>query len=648
MVLRLKVQWLLWSALAALSVVAITALSFPLWVCPLVERQVSDSFARPVTIGHLSLHLGRSMTVVADDVQIGNPDGFAPEEQPFARLPRLTATMDLVASLRRRALVIASVEIERPTLRVIATEDGRANYHLFAGSRAPVGGLRATTMTLLDIWIRNGRAHVSLASLRADFEVSFATDQQAKRDNATRVVAQARGMYAGQPLDAQFAGGLPLDWSNASRAWPVEMSVQNGPTRASVNGTLQDQFSALSASVGFLIAGPDAALLRPLTGVVFPVTPPYELRGKLDFAGGVYRVTDAAGRLGRSELEGAMTVATRAGRRPEITAQAHSRSADLRDITSVLGSNPGPAGTPGQTPQQRAEAARAQAEALASPRVLSQAPLHVPNFERADVHLNFYAQRIQSASMPFDDLAVGIDVVDGSVAVHRLTFGIGAGRLSGDIRLTPQTEETVRARAGIKFERVDVARLMRASGGYQGSGALSGTMDVEGSGRSIAEILAGADGTGTIWMAGGDLSALLVDLAGLRLGSALLSSLGGSPTRQVECFLADLALRHGVVTSRALLLETADAITEGTGAVDLRQERVEVRLRTESKRLTLGVLPAPLLISGTLKKPRVGPDPDAPAGRGGLAGAFAALPTLQLGLGDDPRCKRLLSRVRGG
>jgi hypothetical protein len=59
-------------------------------------------------------------------------------------------------------------------------------------------------------------------------------------------------------------------------------------------------------------------------------------------------------------------------------------------------------------------------------------------------------------------------------------------------------------------------------------------------------------------------------------------------------------------------------------------------------------LPAPLLISGTLKEPPAAPDPATPAGRGGLAGALAALPTVQLGVGDAPHCKSLLSQVRKG
>jgi uncharacterized protein involved in outer membrane biogenesis len=403
------------------------------------------------------------------------------------------------------------------------------------------------------------------------------------------------------------------------------------------------------ASVGLQLAGPDIALLYPLTGVPLPPTPPYELGGKLDYAEGRFRFTGVAGRVGRSDLEGTMTVALRPDRRPEVTAELRSRAVDLRDIAGLLGGTPGPSGTPGQTPRQHAQATRTEAEARASPRVLPDRPLNFPKLERADMHLLYRAARIQDRSMPLDDLTLRMDVVDGTVALRPLTFGVGRGRITIGATLAPEGEGAVRAQTEVRFERLDVSRLMHASGGYQGAGVLNGTARLEGTGRSVAGILGGADGAASLWMAGGDLSKLLVDLAGLRLGSVLLSSLGGGAARAgVECFVADLALRRGVLSTRALLLETEDAVTEGQGAVDLGRERVEVRLRTESKRLTVGVLPAPLLVSGTLKEPRAAPDPAAPAGRGGLAGALAALPSVQLGTGDDPRCEGLLARIRRG
>jgi AsmA family protein len=628
---RRAVRWLLCLGLATIALIAGTIISAPFWIGPLIAWQASSRLARPVTIGHLDLQLGNPMTAIAEDVVIGNPDGFAQETDPFARIPRLTVRIDLVASVRRRAVVIASAEVERPVLRIIATDDGRENYRLPAASSAPIGAVS----------VLNGRARVSLAGLRMDCNVTFATEHEPGRADATRIVAEARGTYAGEPVVAQFAGALPADAQDPSRRWPVEIAVQNGPTQASMKGTLQQPFSLPGVTADFMIAGPDMALLRSLTGVPFPVTQPYNLSGRLNVTEGVYQVTDTKGRLGRSALEGTMTVQTRAGQRPQIKAKLHSRSVDLRDIVSLLSGKPGPPGTPGQTPQQQAQAAQIERKVVASPRLLPQAPLHLAKFDSVDLYLSFDAQRIQGALMPFDDLTLGMDIVGGMVAIHQLSIGVGEGRISGDIRLTPRADEVLQARTDLRFQRLDVARLLWASGSYRGNGALNGAVRIEGTGHSLAEILAGADGAASLWMLGGNLSSLLVDLAGLRLGSALLSSLAGSPTTNVECFVADLTLRRGVLSARTLLLETADAVTEGTGAVDLGQERVEIRLQTQSKHLTVGVLPAPLLISGTLKEPRAAPDPAAAAGRGGLAGALAMLPTIQLGTNDALRCKGL-------
>jgi len=430
--------------------------------------------------------------------------------------------------------------------------------------------------------------------------------------------------------------GVPFD--SPSPRLPVEVDVQNGSTRVSAKGTLAEPLGLRSTTVSLQLAGPDMALLAPLTGVRFPATPPYELRGDLDYAAGVYRFTDASGRFGRSDVAGTLTVTARAEARPEITAELVSHSVALTDIESLLSGQPAAPGTLGETAQQHAQASRIEAEARASPRVFSQAPLHLPKLERADVHLTYRAERIQGAAQPFDNLALRMDLVDGAATLHPLSFGVGGGRISGDVWLTPQ-QGALRARATIQLNRLDIAHLMRASG-FHGAGTLNGTAHLEGAGQSVAGILGNADGAMTLGMAGGDLSALLVDLAGLRLGSALLSSLGPSPNTRVACFVADLGLRQGILSTRTLLLKTEDAVTEGYGAIDLGREQVDVQLRTASQHLTIGVLPAPLVISGALTDLHV-----APAVREGLVGALAMLPTIQPGIGDGPHCEDVLRRI---
>ncbi|MBL6459216.1 AsmA family protein [Belnapia sp. T6] len=618
------------------------ALSSPLWLRPLAEHQASAALGRPVEIRRLRLRPGSPLLLTAEDVLIGNPLGFPPGEEPLLRIPRLTLGIEVGTYLRRREIVISSVELDRPVARAVSTADGRSNFAFDLGAGRSDG---ATFPKIGAMRVSGGHARVSLAELGAEFEVAVSTrDAVEPGDHAIR--AEARGTYADQPMAATLlAGGLP-GLGGPSGAWPIELHLTNGPTRATLKGRLQTRLDPRSAAFGLLLAGPDLALLAPLTGVPLPATPPYELGGKLDYSAGRFHFTDIAGRIGRSDVEGTLTV-TRGPERPHLTAELHSRSVDLRDIAGLLGGGPGPPGTPGQTPQQQAEAAHTQREANASPRLLPDRPLNLPKLRGVDAHLTYRAERIQGRSMPLDNLTLRMDLVDGVVALRPLSFRVGAGRIAADVLLTPGESNTVQAKAEVRFERLDLARLMQATGTYQGEGALSGTARVEGAGRSVADILGHGDGALLLSMAGGDLSRLLVNLAGLRLGSALLGSLGGEARTPVECFVADLPLRRGVLSTRALLLETEDAVIEGRGIVDLQRERVEIRLWTKSKRLTVGVLPVPLLISGTLKAPSAAPDRVEGAG-GGIAGALAALPTIRFGTGDDPRCDGLLRRMRQG
>jgi uncharacterized protein involved in outer membrane biogenesis len=579
------------------------------------------------------------MVITAEDVVIGNPQGFPEGHEPLLRLGRIVIRWDAWAYLRRREIVFPTIDLERPVIR-FASVDGRSNLGSAPGANllSNAGRLKIGT-----IRIQDGRARVSLAELGADFELAVSTRQDPGSEQNT-VTAEARGTYAEQPIAATLTSAGLAERREASRPWPFEFSLTNGPTRATVKGALEGPLSLSAVAVDLSLAGPDMALLIPLTGAPLPVTPPYELNGKLNYTEGRFHFTDIDGRIGQSDIAGTLTVA-RGPERPELTAELMSRSVDLRDIVGLVRGEPGPPGTPGQTPQQRERASQVSEQDRRNPRLLPDRPFNLPKLRKIDVHLSYRADHIKGPSMPLDNLSMRLDVVDGTVTLRPLSFGIGRGRMTSDILLTPGTDEDLQARAEIRFERLDLARLMQASGSYRGSGTLNGTARAEGTGRSIADLLGQGDGALTLSTTDGSLSKLLVDLAGLRLGSALLTSLGGKGETRVECFLADLTLRRGILSTRSLLLETEEAVMEGRGAVNLRQERVELRVKTDSKRFTLGVVPSPLLISGTLKAATAGPERSGGSG-GGFGDVLAALPTIQLGVGDDPRCERLVRRGR--
>lgn len=639
---RRILRWLVAGGLAMGCLLVVAVLSSSLWLGPVLARQASSALGRPVTMKRLVVRLGSPLTVTADDISVGNPPEFNPDEEPLFRAAGLSLQLDPGAYLRRREIVVTSLQMDKPILRLISRPGNNANYSSNPGSGllehlagAKFGAVR----------IREGRARVSLADLRAEFEVAIET-ADGSEFGPDAIKAVARGTYADQSMAASLMASGIESRVEPSAPWPFQLDLTNGPTRARVKGEVANPLNPLAANLDVAVSGPDLGLLTPLTGVQFSPTPPYELSGKLIYSEGRSHFDDVSGRVGRSDVKGTLTV-TRGRDRPLLVADLSSNSADLRDIANLITGGPGTPGTPGQTSDQEERAEQVNRARKSNPRVLPDRPFDLSRLRRIDTKLSYRAENLHGPSTPFDELILRLEILDGVVTLRPLSFGIGRGRLTANLSLNPEPEEVMRARAEVRFEQVDLARLMQAAGGYQGRGALSGTALVTGVGRSIAEILGKGDGSLTLSMREGDLSKLLVDLAGLRLGSALLTSLAGKPRTRVECFLADLSLRRGALSTRTLLLETEDAVTQGRGVVDLGRERVHLRLSTQSKRLTIGVMPGPLVISGSLKDASA-----APEGRGrgetGIADLLAALPTIELGVGDDARCERLARQAQRG
>ena len=108
--------------------------------------------------------------------------------------------------------------------------------------------------------------------------------------------------------------------------------------------------------------------------------------------------------------------------------------------------------------------------------------------------------------------------------------------------------------------------------------------------------------------------------------------------------VADFVLQRGILASRTLVLDTTDHLITGVGRIDLAREVMELRIRSQAKRFSIGTLATPILIQGPFKNLTYGPDVEL-AARGGAAIGLgllfppaALLPTIQLGVGDGPPC----------
>jgi uncharacterized protein involved in outer membrane biogenesis len=642
-------RWMIWTGVPLVLVVLLVIFWSWDWFIPLAESRASAALGRKVTMEHLHVRLGRVTEVSADGVRIANPDGF-PDGDPFARAERLSVQVDVMAYWHQRAIVIPAIEVTRPVVEAVALQDGRTNYDFATGKPAGEGAPPPPPSTAAPkiglLRIVEGQAHVVNPKLRADFNLAVAT--RAEDTAEPRIAVEARGTYAGQPITGTALGGAVLALQDTGKPWPIEIQLANGPTRVSLRGTLQNPLELQGADLRLELRGPDMGLLQPLTGVPIPKTPSYEIAGQLDYVDGRVRFRDFNGRLGRSDLGGTITVTT-GDEKPLVEAELRSRRVDFADLGGFIGEEPGRASTPGQSAQQRREVARNESRG----RVLPDDPINFPKLDAANVRLNYRADSIVGRNIPFDNMRVVMEVKDAAVTLRPIAVGVGTGQIEGNITLTPQEGGQLHAQADLRFQRLDVSRLMQATNSFEGAGRINGRGRIDGTGKSFADILGRGNGEITLGMSGGNLSALLVDLSGLRLGNALLSALGVPGRTTVQCFVGNIALQRGTANLRTVIVDTEDVVVNATGNVDLAREQLNVRLRSESKTFTIGALPTSILIDGSFRNPDVGPDMTELATRGGLIGGLAALvapvagllPTIQFGSGEDDRCEAL---VRGG
>ncbi len=625
---RSRLVWLLSiPTLLVVLVVAAWIFAGPL-LKGIVASRASAAIGRTVTIGALHISPGRITTVTADNVVIAEPANWPQPNPPFAKIRQLTVRLDVWTYLFHHRTVIPEIDIIRPQMLVAELPNHDANYRL---NLASSGGSSTTEIGTLRI--DEGRIRAQLAPLRADFGVAVHTEQPPGQQ--PKLLAEARGTYANQPIQARLIGGALLALQQTNTPWPIEIAVDNGPTRVRLQGTVTDPMALAGANLRLDLAGPSLARLTPLTGLALPETPAYRLSGMLDFANHAVRFRDIRGQVGSSDLEGVIAVTPREPR-PVMDANLESRVVDLTDLGGFIGATPGHA----QTPQE-----------AAAPGLFPTTPISVPKFQYADVHLRYHAGAIRGRSMPLDNVTVALDIVDGHITLHPLDFGVGDGHIASTIRLDP-TGNALRTQAEVNFQSVALSQLMKATKAFEGAGSISGSARIDTEGNSMAAMAANGNGEIEFGMAGGDLSALLVDLSGLQFGDALLSALGLPKRTDVECLVGNFALEHGILQSRALILDTGEAIVTTSGGINLQDEAMRFQIRTAPKHFTIGSLPGPINIGGTMKHPSILPSVETVARAGAvgvLAAIFpplAALPTIQFGVKDQHRCEALLSQAR--
>ncbi len=637
------------SGIVVLVIIALICLWNWDWFIPLVEADASSTLGRKVTLQHLHVSLGRTTEITATGISIANPSDFEPGD--LATIDRLLVDVDVVAYIHRQVLTVTTIEIDHPVAIVRQLPDGANNYTLRMKSSVTSN---STPPQLGNLIINDGSASVVMAKYKTNMDMTVATQAAPAGGvvQGNQIVVTAHGTYSAQPITGRFIGGALLSLRDPANPYPIDLHLANGSTTVTLVGTIEQPITFGGARLKLSMAGQDMSNLFQLTGIPLPATPPYSINGNLAYTKSTVRFANFHGRVGSSDLEGDLDESHPAGSdRPLITATLTSHRVDLTDLGGFLGATPGKTTTPGQNATTRAQMATANA----SPKLLPNKPINLPKLNMANFEVHYAGEHIINKNAPLDNVVVNLSVENGHITLHPLNFAVGTGTIASDIDLNP-VDNVLHVKANVDFRQLQLARLMAATHAFAGDGTVGGSAHLVATGNSMAAMLGHGDGHMQLFMNhGGDVSALLVDLAGLQMGDAVLSALGIPQKANIQCLVSDFTLANGQLDTKALLLATTEANILGSGTVDLTNETLNLALTTEATHFSIGSFSTPINIHGTLKHPSVLPAAGPLAARalpaiglGVLFPPLALIPTIRLGLGDKNACVDTLQSLHAG
>lgn len=621
-----------------------------------VNRYVSERTGRHFAITRkLDVKLGRTTRILADGIEFANPDWA--KDPYLVRAESGEIDIRLWPLIAHRQIVLPRIALRKPQLGLQVETDGRRSWALGrdTGDKRNVPDIGA-------LEVDEGSMHFIASEHHADIQTDFAIDatRQSSGD-AMPLRFNARGTWQKESFTARGRTGNVLYLSAPlQQPFPIEIDASAGATHLVAQGSIASLATLDGANATVDLQGRNLAELYKLLGVVLPDTPRYAVRGKVLKQGEVWHVQDIRGKLGSTDIAGLLSF-DREKKVPHLMGELKSQLLDFNDLAPIVGLEDKPRGPKVEKvadAQVKAETGNPRAKAKKPPRdpnhkVLPDKPIDLARLKAMNAEVNYTAAKITNVKhLPLDRGAVRVRLDDGVLTLDPLDLGFAGGSLRGRLRIdghsNPAVVETKLAARGLQLQKlIRDAEITKTS-----FGRIYGDIDLKGRGNSAAKMLGSSSGNVALIMGQGQISNLLLELVGLDAREILKFLVGGDKDVRVRCGATSFDVKDGLMTSRAVVLDTTDTIIYGKGTANFGNEQLDLWLYPYPKDKSILSLRSPINIGGTFGAPKISPDKKSLLERGAAAVALGAInpllalaATIEPGPGEDAPCGAILKEA---
>ena len=645
----------IWIGLACF--VGIAAIGLAIFIARFDQKQAKDYIATAVSKttgrklninGDLKLDLGWISKVSASQVQFANADWS--RHPHMAEVGNFDVEVDLWKLITKFRLVFPSVTLSEPKVILERNTDGSANWDFRAGTAVThaVPQKRTEFPLVQKLIIKDGLLSFDNRETKTQMELKI-TEAEGGGFLEQPVKLKAEGTYQKLPITLSLDGGSYENLRNSTEPYPLQVEFSAGKLKAKINGNLTEPLKVKGEDVTLDIQGDDMAKLYPLIHLVFPTTPPYRLKGHLKHEGRIWSFENFSGRVGDSDLSGNIRVDT-APKRPLLKADLESKLLDFDDLAGFIGGKPGT--SLGETAsQEQKDQAKAEKN---SDRIFPDQHYDLERLRTMDADVRLRAKKILAPKLPIDNLNATLNLNDGVLRFTPASFGVANGRVE-IYSIFDGSKNPSAVNIDARLRQLDLKRFLTASSVAQKAvGPIGGRVVLKGTGNSFRELMADASGKSFFVMSGGQISELLVELAGLDVAHSLGIVVRGDKPIPIRCAVLDLQGTNGQMAVQNLVFDTANSIISGEGKIDLRDEKVNLVVIPAPKDFSPLSLRSYIRVSGGFKNISVFPDPVKTGTDSLLKKIFNVLTMLVMtplqprdfGQGKDADCTALIASVQ--
>lgn len=604
----MKLKWIL-SGVAALLVAAVVAVYAVLSTMDFEDlRGVIEAKAEEAT--------GRKLKIAgAIDLQISLTPAISLEDVTFANAPwgsraAMISVKRFEVEVALLPLISGDIQVNRlvlvePDILLETNAKGRGNWEMKAAKEEKKEPEKeaAELPSINQVAIRDGRLTYRNGKTGEEIVLRLNEFVGSADSPSSPLTIAFDGAYNDAPLTIQGTLGA-LSALTGDQAYPVDLKIEAGGASLAIKGSIAEPMEGQGIDLKVEAKGESLATLGALTGAALPPLGPYSLSAQVIQEKKAYRLTGLAVRIGGSDIAGSGSLSL-GGKRPSISGSFTAGTLDLADFQG-----PGAESAPSRSGDRRF--------------VFTEEPLPLAALKSVDAKIKLSVGKLRvKPGMELADMDVELSLKGGRLQVSSFKAGVAGGKVAGSFSLDAG-KKVPPLKVKLTATQIDYGGLLKQLEVSDGiSGRLDGSVNLSGAGASPRAIASSLNGRIEVVGEKGSMSSSLLKGA----ATGLFQMLGGwresGDDLNINCVVARLPVKGGVMTSEVILLDTSTMTVTGTGKVDLRSEALDLRITPQAKDAGLMSLAIPFLVKGTLAKPSYAPDPVGTAvGAAKVAGLF--------------------------